>query len=558
MTRSGRVGLAVIAAVWLATTFVVLTPGVTRPDGAAYVSWLPSVYFDGDLLLFDEWQELGMVRNGRIYFKEITPQDHLGNHWTTGPAIWWAPSFVAADVVRAAVPSLHTFRRNGISLPYNVAVASASALAGLLALLISYVLALRFTSVPAAAVSALAVWFGSPLLFYSLKNSLMSHAVVAMATACVTLLALRLRDDRSIRAALLFGIATGFAFAVRPQNLPFVLLPLILIPLEDYRSRSRAAAAAAGGFLIGCLPQLVASHFVYGSAIGFLGVGGNDPGRPWRAFERVWFWEPILSWYHGLATWTPLLIIAMLGWFALYRRDRRLAVAAMTMFGAQWLINATMERSFWGAFAFGQRRFDNCTVFFILGLAMLFDVRRLRSLVAPLAFGAVVWTLLLSVASSSRLDLNRYYTPAELMTAMGESLHDAEVAPLVNVPARMRPIVALLALVGLSATALTALGGLVAARRDRWWAAIPATFIALAAVVFAAGMRDAARVESHRTLIDFNRALGIRSGGSDTRLALLEYEYDYLVRTERDAEAARTLADLQSLKRMLEEKPTTR
>ena len=129
-----RGAVALIIAVWLLATLVWLRPGITRPDGVAYYAYLPSTYFDHDLVLFNEWQHFGMLPDGMVASEGVTPNGHLADHWTAGSAVVWYPGFIAADVARTFVPSLQRFPRDGTSLPYN-AGAVAAALCGLAVLL---------------------------------------------------------------------------------------------------------------------------------------------------------------------------------------------------------------------------------------------------------------------------------------------------------------------------------------------------------------------------------------------------------------------------------------
>src|SRR5207247_6130419 len=75
MTDRGAISL--IIAVWLLSALIWLRPGITKPDGVAYYAYLPSTYFDTDLLLFNEWQHFGMLPNGLIASEGLTPNGHL-------------------------------------------------------------------------------------------------------------------------------------------------------------------------------------------------------------------------------------------------------------------------------------------------------------------------------------------------------------------------------------------------------------------------------------------------------------------------------------------------
>lgn len=405
--RRHLLAVGVVVALWIVTTLLWLTPGLTRPDGVAYFAYLPSTLLDRDLLFFDEWRDAGLIRpDGSILFKDPTPTGHLSNHWTAGASLAWYPSYVAGHLLALANDAAGT----GSSIWHVAAIAWTSALAGLLVMLQGLRLGGRMFGLAPATAAVCALWLGSPMAFYATRHASMSHAVSAAACAAVVLLSLRLRDGITPSRVFATGLAIGFACAVRPQNVVIAAVPFLIadaVPLLR-----RTPALAAGG-LLAALPQLVASQAIYGGPLVFVNIGGR--AHTWQMFTRFRPLEMMVSWYHGLVTWTPLLVLAVAGFIALWQKDRRLGRAALFTFAAQWLLLAVLERWFWGGASFGQRRFDSCTLFFILGLAALWE-RLPRWLTIPLAAACTAWTMVLFIAAS-RLNLNRFQTLAELIAA---------------------------------------------------------------------------------------------------------------------------------------------
>ncbi|HYC93844.1 MAG TPA: hypothetical protein VEO54_31875 [Thermoanaerobaculia bacterium] len=501
-----RGALAVIA-VWLASTLLWLTPGISRPDGAGYFAYLPSTYFDRDLLFFDEWARIGLVRpDGQILFKDVTETAHLSNHWTAGASLAWYPAFVIGDLLARVTGA----PRDGFSTPYVAAVVTMTALAGLLTLLLGTAMA--------NGKAAIAVWLGSPLAYYSLRAPTMSHAISALACAVVVWLSARKQS------AFAIGLAIGFACAVRPQNAPIALVPFFF----GWRLAVGGWRGILGGALLAALPQFIVSQTLWGAPLAFVNIGGS--AHPWQMFATFRPFETLFSWYHGLVPWTPLLVLALIG-LALVK-DRRLAYAGLTLFAAQWLLLSVLERWFWGGASFGQRRFDSCTLFFIIGVAAFLE-RVPRWLGALSAIAATSWTMLLFVASS-RLNLNRYATPSELLEAFGAALDDPRWrAPLGFMPPEMRGDV-LLALV-VTAPAVVALG--FAVRKAP--VAVAAAYLALMSAFFAwCGLHPKHDALS-RTLLARPQIAGAKR---DT-ITLLLYEAEYMERTGRPREAAKARAE---------------
>ena len=96
------------------------------------------------------------------------------------------------------------------------------------------------------------------------------------------------------------------------------------------------------------------------------------------------FLNVLFSPEHGLLSWTPVLALAIVGLGLLWRKERVLAVAL----GVAFLLQLYVAGSFltWqSASSFGQRRFINCTLIFVLGFAALasWALCCIRSAVGP-------------------------------------------------------------------------------------------------------------------------------------------------------------------------------
>ena len=536
----------VLVAVWFVSLLFWLKPGITLPDGAGYFVYLPSLRFDHDLVFFDEWQHFGMVQDEIVLHKEVTATKHLGNHWTVGSAAAWAPAYLAADVISASIDRT-PFRRNGISLAYNLAAGCTSALAGLGVLLLTFGLARRYVSASEAMWGAIFVWFGSPLLFYSLSTPVSGHALASFAAAATVWAAMRLREERGWSELALFGTAAGFAMLVRPQLAVLAVAPLFLLDRDQIAHFLRRSWIAALAFLVAMLPELVVSEVLYGSPLGFLGIG-SATAKPFAVMERIWWWEPLFSSYHGLLWWTPLLLIGVGGLLFLWRSDRGVVALALFVFASQWLINATMERSFWGAYSFGQRRFDCFVPFAMLGVTALLQARPKTGFV--LSILASLWSgLLLMAVFAGRASLSRYLTPSETLTAILGAVSDVPkfLRPFVFVPPAYRLAVAVTVLALLSLVVIMAVLFVRLSARPRV-VILLSYFALLSAITIACSTNDGDAIARDAALIEKNRLLQSQPGGrADLRIGLLSDELDYLQRSGRIKAAARTRAELDAL-----------
>ena len=530
-----RASIGVIVAVWVVSTVLWLTPGLTRPDGVAYFLYMPSTLFDRDLLFFDEWAQTGLVRDGQLLFKDVTATGHLSNHWTVGTSLAWYPQFLAAE----GVAQMQGHGGSGFSVGHVTAAAFTSAVAGLLTMLAGASLARRWFSDGVSAAAAVAIWFGSPLAWYSLRHATMSHAISALVCSAVVFLSLRLRDAPSRATLLALGLAIGYACAVRPQNILIAVVPLLV---ASPRTLFKQAHFVMLGGLIGGLPQIVVSLFLYGGPLVFVNIGGRAHG--WQMFTTFRALETIFSWWHGMATWTPLLVVAIAGFALLLKTDRGIARAAIAAFSAQWLALSILERWFWGGASFGQRRFDSITIFFILGLAAVFH-RLPRWLSVAIAAVTTTWTMALFIAAGT-LNLNRFQLPHELYAAFLRGLREgAWITPLGYLPAQFRAAV-LVSLLGVAP--LLALLVWAAWRGRRF--AVPAAagyLLGMSAFLAWCGMHPKYGPVAQDFLVRHLRGELTSAGARDT-IGLLRDEAEYLRRVGRSAEAEAALREAAAIR----------
>src|SRR5205823_3079 len=145
---------------------------------------LRSLRFDGDLDFANDYRR----------FTELNPKSGIdtsllqpnrirkatglyGNVAPVGSALMWAPFFLAADALVHAADALGArIPADGFSPPYIYAVCYASALYGLLGLLLSYRMARRYAGQFGTTLASVTIWLATPLVFYMFVQMPWSHA----------------------------------------------------------------------------------------------------------------------------------------------------------------------------------------------------------------------------------------------------------------------------------------------------------------------------------------------------------------------------------------------
>jgi len=176
--------------VFLLCLFLISLPAVTTriysSDEIQYFAYLRSAWFDRDLSFENEYQyfyDRGIAKSDgfrETFLERTTATGRRINFATIGCAILWAPFYLAGDIAaRVSGAPL-----DGFSKPYIAAVAYGSAVYGFLALVLAILAAQRLQL--NAFAGALAVWLGTPLLFYMYVAPPFSHAVSAFGVALFT------------------------------------------------------------------------------------------------------------------------------------------------------------------------------------------------------------------------------------------------------------------------------------------------------------------------------------------------------------------------------------
>ena len=383
-----------------------MTPRLYASDEIQYFAYLRSLWFDHNLSFENEYQYfadrgIATAYGFRETFLELTTETGRRiNFATIGPAILWAPFYAVADVAARAMRSAGMpVVVDGFSRPYLTAVAYGSAFYGFLAVCLSVISARRLLGQGHAA--GVAVWFGTPLVFYMYLAPGMAHACSAFAVALFVTTWLTVRQDWSLRGLMVLGMAAALMAMVREQDVFFVVGPAVdyVWTMRDaWRGGDRARVvtllerlAAGTAMVVVCYVPQIAAYLTLNGRMGPSTYVENK-----MAWLSPYAASVLISPQHGLVFWTPLVVVALAGiglllvTGALQNRAapaRRIAICLLVMFSAQVYISGSVD-SWTVAGAFGQRRFVGTTIILVIGLAAV-----IRWTAAQPVRGAVLGTI---------------------------------------------------------------------------------------------------------------------------------------------------------------------
>ena len=357
---------------------------VVRGDGVGYYAFARALVVQHDLHFEKDWRagypNLAWGNpdgKGNVNPLQYTTTGHLDNYFAIGPAILWAPFLVVAHlgVLSANALGAHV-SADGFSRPYLLAMALGTALYGFLSLLFSLHLARKYFEERWALLATLAIWLASSLPFYIYCEPSWSHAHSAFAVALFVWYWDRTRPGRTYPQWAALALCAGLLLNVYYINAVFLLVPILESVIRFSRGlRSQAGdrrvvqynlageilfAVVAG---LALLPTFVTKYVIYGTAFhsGYLPLGRWN----WTSPRLL---GVLFSSTHGLMTWTPILIPALLGILLLPKRVAGLGKYLLVACSVFYFVIASYP--FWdGVTSFGNRYFISFTPAFVLGLA---------------------------------------------------------------------------------------------------------------------------------------------------------------------------------------------
>src|SRR5215831_9227501 len=357
---------------------------IVHGDGVGYYAYARAPLIQHNLRFEQDWLHANLLffqsrtlPNGQLSAAEYTETGYIGNLFSIGPALLWAPFLITAHatVLFCNAHGAH-IAADGFSFPYLLAMALGTAVYGFLGLLLSYSIARKYVEGCWAFLATLAIWGASSLPVYMYFNPSWSHAHSVFAVSLFLWYWERTRGSRTFWQWILLGLVSGLMLDVYFANGVFLVLPLIESFVDywdawkthDFRE---AASLFTANFcflltVIVCfVPTLITRYIIFGGLFRF----GAYSGLHWEWNAPYWH-SIFVSSEHGIVTWTPILLLAIIGLFFPPRRAKVLTTYLSA--GAAAFFYLISCYPYWNAtVSFGNRYLISVTPIFIFGLALL-------------------------------------------------------------------------------------------------------------------------------------------------------------------------------------------
>lgn len=365
-------------------------------DGLGYYAPLRSLLFDGDLKITNEYEYYAQSASsfgGGVRATYPLPEY---SKYTIGMGLILFPFYAIGHLVALLLSGLGVdVTTDGLSWVYELFYCLGSIGLGIAGLFLCYKASSHIFSRFSALIAVIGVWFASPLTFYLCLESSMSHPVSQFLVSLFLYLCVLTSWIHRRRQQVLIGLILGLAVLVRPQNLLFASVPLILATRETYfavASKKQTLSTAARRKLSGWI--YIKAIAVMMGAMSLLvllqwGIYQWQYGGVWNSpylqegategYGSSFHWgnpeilNVLFSGYRGLFIWHPLLGLAIIGVILAFRLFPTLAGTLLLAFGLQVYLIASWW-CWWQGASFGGRMFSNCTFIFVLGLSALWEI----------------------------------------------------------------------------------------------------------------------------------------------------------------------------------------
>jgi hypothetical protein len=330
-------------------------------DVDQYYSYLPAVFVHHDLKFnFPNSYWLVTAPNGQGVAKG-----------TMGMSLLYSPFFLIAH----GIAKVFDYPADGYSKPYVWSVYYGTLIYSLLALLILRRALRYYFSEKITALTLAVVFFGTNLMYYTLGWGEMPHSYLFFLYSALIYLTIKWHHHQHWRYMTGIAFISGMATLIRPSEGLVIMIPLLFAIYNRssfngkmvllWRNKWQLLVAAIV-FVLPLLPQLFYWKYATGNWV-FYSYGES---------ERFFFNDPklldvLFSYRKGWLLYTPLMALALAGFFTMKIRARVFFIGVLLFF----LINLYLLSSWWSWWyggSYGMRSFVQYYAFFAFPMAAFF------------------------------------------------------------------------------------------------------------------------------------------------------------------------------------------
>jgi hypothetical protein len=363
-------------------------------DILGYYLYLPSTFIYHQPMLNDiSWLEKINAEKdltGTLYMVSTNDQGEPMYFFLMGMAILYLPFFLIGHLLAG----LMGFPMDGFSAPYQYSLVVGGIIYTLVGLIFLRKNLRHFFSESISALIMIIIVFGTNYIHHLTLKDLETVNMLFMLVNIILWNTIKWHENQKFRNLLAIGLCTTLMVLVKPSEVFVVLLPLLwnITSFETFKqklvlfwNKRKSIILVAGLSFLLALPQLAywfvkTGHLLYDSY--------KNPGVGLDIFSPHII-NVLFSYRKGWLLYTPVMIFALIGWYFVYKGNRKIFLATAAYFFISFYVISSWSEWWYGA-AYSAR--PMITLYPILAICLGYFLLYLqeRKLILKISFGALV------------------------------------------------------------------------------------------------------------------------------------------------------------------------
>ncbi len=360
--------------VMIITSFVYFPSNILSWDVFGYYLYLPATFIYHDLGLTHTWvnQIINEYHSTATLYQALQmPSGYWVLKYPSGLALMYAPFFIIGHLLAL----IFGFPADGFSQPYQYSMMTGCLIVSYIGLLLLRKCLVSFFSEKISALLLVIIVIGTNYLFHTATygQGAMSHNYIFTLYAGILWLTICWHKTHRSRHIIMLAIACGLAVISRPSEVVCLLIPAFwgISNRHTLIAKIRILIAYRIQVLLFCFIvisiisvqliywKLFAGHFLFNSYGGNAGEG-LDLNNPHIL-------QVLFSYRKGWLLYTPLMGLGLVGFFALFKKQKNVFLSVLLFFIFNlWIVSSWS--CWWYAESFSQRALIPSYVFLALPL----------------------------------------------------------------------------------------------------------------------------------------------------------------------------------------------
>jgi hypothetical protein len=363
-------------------------------DILGYYLYLPSTFIYHQPMLNDyTWlKKINAEKDlaGTLYMVSTNDQGEPMYFFLMGMAILYLPFFLIGH----ALAGMLGFPMDGFSSPYQYSLVVGGIIYTLIGLIFFRKNLRHYFPEGISAIIMIIIVFGTNYIHHLTDKNLETVNMLFMLMNIILWNTIKWHENQKFKNLLAIGLCATLMVLVKPSEVFIILLPLLwnVTSFESFkqkillfwRKRNSILIVIGWSFLL-ALPQLAywtvkTGHIFYDSY--------KNPGVGLDIFSPHII-NALFSYRKGWLLYTPVMIFPLIGWYFLYKQNRKIFLASAVYFLVSFYIISSWSEWWYGA-SYSIRPLITIYPILAICLGYLLLYLKNRKLILKIAFGAIV------------------------------------------------------------------------------------------------------------------------------------------------------------------------